>query len=147
MLKWAAKKLGVGLVEVHLDDLADYIEMLAHMNQETLQQVAAEVVAFRQLMESKGIDVGSPIAYVQRKPAMLMRIEEYVEETAKKEWIKSMGMEAWLHTLRAAKHVTDGHRAEIFKELTLKMWRLLGQGAAEQTRAAMYPMDFAPATA
>lgn len=147
MLKWAAKKLGVGLVEVHLDDLADYIEMLTHMKPETLAQVTAEVLAFRQALESKGIEVGEPMAYVQRKPAMLVRIEDYVEDMAKKDWIKAMGMEAWLHTLRAAKHVMEGHRAEIFRELTLKMWRLIGQGAGPGAGTALYPIDFNPQSA
>jgi len=145
MLKWAAKKLGVGVVEVHLDDLADYIELLAKAGDDELRLVAAEVISFRQTLESKGIEVGSPIEYVRRKPAMLMRLEDYVEDMAKKDRIKSLGMAAWMHTLRAAKHVVDGERTEIFRELAIKMWRELARGASAEHGAAFFPLDFNPA--
>ncbi|AGW13562.1 hypothetical protein [Megalodesulfovibrio gigas] len=147
MLKWAAKKLGVGVVEVHLDDLAEYIELLARAGDEERRLIAAEALALRQALEAQGIAVGAPIDYIRRKPAMLTRLEDYVEDMARKDRIKSLGMAAWMHTLRAARHVVDGQRAEIFRELTLKMWRELGKGLAADTAVGLFPLDFNPANA
>ena len=144
MLKWAAKKLGVGAMEVHLDDLAEYIETMSKTAPEERRLIAAEVLSFRSLMESRDIQVGAPIDYVRRKPAMIVRMEDYVAETTGKDRIKALGMAAWLHTLRGAKHIVDGERPEVFRELTLKMWRELGKGAPATDGVAFYPMDFDP---
>lgn len=142
MLKWAAKKLGVGAVEVHLDDLADYIESLASMRPEEKRLVAGEAQSFKQAFEAKGIEVGAPIDYVRKKPAMVSRLEEFVEETIKKDRIKALGMAAWMHTLRSAQHVVAGQRAEVFRELTRKMWREL---LADRPEPGLAPIDFDPA--
>ncbi len=147
MLKWAAKKLGVGTVEVHLDDLADYIELLAQATPEEVAQIAAEAAALRTSLEAKGIEVGTPLDYVQRKPAMIMRLEEYVETAMKTDRPKALGMAAWMHTLRAAKHMGDGQRAEVFRELVMKLWRELGKGAPPDAGSGFFPIDFVPTPA
>jgi len=147
MLKWAAKQLGVGVMEVHLDDLAVFIETLANTPAEEKRRIAAEAHALRRMLESKDIAVGSPLDYVRRKPAMITRLEDHVAENATKDRTKALGMSAWLHTLRAAKHIADGRRPEVFRELTLAMWREIGKEAPADAGAAFYPVDFDPTKA
>jgi hypothetical protein len=49
-----------------------------------------------------------------------------------------------MHTLRAAKHIADDQRPEVFRELVLKMWRELGRELPQNGGDGFYPSDFDP---
>ena len=144
MLKWVADKLGAGGARAQINELQAYTEKLRGVNEDEIVRIVAEVNDLRAIFESKGILVSDPVNYIKTKPAILMRMEAFLEDLIKaNQTAKAAALMAWLHTLRAGLAIGKKMDADYFRFQCKEMWKELSRGASGGSLA--FPNGFDPA--
>ncbi|THB69593.1 MAG: hypothetical protein D6E12_04500 [Desulfovibrio sp.] len=145
MLKWIAKQVGVGSTAQQMAEIKEFIEQLRTIGIMEMGTIADLVVEFRILFEKKTIHVSDPVNYITKKPAILTRLEDFVNDLAKgDDYLKATAVKVWFFTLIAAHAIGNGKEVYDFRRLGKDMWKEVARGFSEESGAEGYPKGFAP---
>ena len=145
MLKWIAKQVGVGTTKVQMDEMKDFIELLRSIGVMEMGTIADMVTEYRILFEKKSILVSDPVTYIAKKPAILTRMEDFVNDLSKSEEVlKATAVKIWYFTLIAADAIGNGKDVYDFRRLGKEIWKEVSRGFSEESGASGFPKGFAP---
>ena len=145
MLKWIAKQTGVGSTKVQMDDMKDFIEILRPIGAMEMGTIADLVTEYRILFEKKNIVVSDPVTYIAKKPGMLTRMEDFVNDLSKSgDLLKATAIKVWFYTLLAANNINNGKEVYDFRRLGKEIWKEVSRGFSDESGATDFPKGFAP---
>lgn len=145
MLKWIAKQVGVGSTKVQMDEMKSFIEVLRPIGSMEMGTIADLVTEYRILFEKKTIMVGDPVTYIAKKPAILTRMEDFVNDLSKSgDLLKTTAVKVWFYTLLAANAINNGKEVYDFRRLGKEIWKEISRGFSEESGATGFPKGFGP---
>ena len=145
MLKWIAKQVGVGTSKVQMDEMKDFIEQLRSIGSMEMGTIADMVTEYRILFEKKSILVSDPVTYIAKKPAILTRMEDFVNDLSKSdEVLKATAVKIWYFTLLSAEAISTGREVYDFRRLGKEIWKEVSRGFSDESGASGFPKGFAP---
>ncbi len=144
MLKWVAKQMGVVPLAVQKQEAEELHEKLARSGEMELKAIAEMVLEYRYAFENKGIRVANPTAYVQDKPAIITRLEDFLTDLQKgDDKVRTAAIMIWLHTMRAALAAVKKNDTE-YPTIVKRLWGIVGRGFSEVGGDSDYPVGFEP---
>ena len=103
------------------------------------------VTEYRILFEKKSIIVSDPVTYIAKKPGILTRMEDFVNDLAKTgDLLKSTAVKIWYFTLLAANAINNGKEVYDFRRLGKEIWKEVSRGFSEESGTTGFPKGFAP---
>lgn len=144
MLKWVAKQVGVTPLPLQIEEAAEFTEKLSRVGDIEMGNIADMVAEYRFAFEKRGIEVSAPLDYIQKKPAIITRLEEFLKDLEKNnDQVRMAAIMVWLHTMRAALAEVKRPNPK-FMGIVKQMWAELSRGFSDISGDNDYPQGFDP---
>ncbi len=142
MLKWVAQQMGIVPLSVQMEQAKEFTQKLSKIGSTEKSHIADMVAEYRIAFEKRGIRVSEPLVYIQEKPAIITRFEEFLKDLQHtNESVKTAAICIWLHTLRAA-HVGYKDPNHEYMTITRQMWQILADGFSDISGMDDIPQGF-----